>query len=115
VRQSVSSKHVEYVPDAGGRGAVRVEVPAERRDAPCLGETHLAALVEVARRVERHFGSHQDIEWAIARGRPLPDALFVLQARPVTKLPEPAPRLSGSAMSHVLGTFGVSTDNAKPS
>ena len=32
-----SAKHVEYVPDAAGRGTVRVEVPAERRDEPCLG------------------------------------------------------------------------------
>ena len=69
----MSAKDVEYVPDAAGRGTVRVEVPAERRDEPCLGEEQLAALVEVARRVERHFGSHQDIEWAIARGRPLPE------------------------------------------
>ena len=38
VRRTVSSKHVEYVPDAGGRGTVRLEVPAERRDEPCLGE-----------------------------------------------------------------------------
>ena len=29
----------------------------ERRDEPCLGEAQLAALVEVAQRVERHFGS----------------------------------------------------------
>ena len=52
-----------------GRGTVRVEVAAERRGEPCLGEGHLAALVELARRVERHFGGHQDVEWALARGR----------------------------------------------
>jgi pyruvate,water dikinase len=115
VRQTVSSKPVEYVPDAAGRGAVRVDVAGERRDEPCLGEPQLAALVEVARRVERHFGSHQDIEWALARGQPLPDALQVLQARPVTTLPERAPKLSGSALSHVLGTFGVSPGPAKRS
>ena len=34
------------------------------------------ALVEVGKRVERHFGSHQDIEWAIARGGSA-EALFV--------------------------------------
>jgi pyruvate,water dikinase len=108
VRQTVSSKHVEYVPDATGRGTVRMEVAPDRRDEPCLGEGQLAALLEVARRVERHFGSHQDIEWAIARGRPLPDALLVLQARPVTTLPDPTPKLSASAMSLVMGTFGAS-------
>ena len=36
VRRTVSSKHVEYVPDAAGRGTVRREVPPERRDEPCL-------------------------------------------------------------------------------
>ena len=107
VRREVNAKHIEYVPDAAGRGTVRVEVAAERRDEPCLGGEQLAALVEVARRVERHFGSHQDVEWAIARGRSLPEALVVLQARPVTARPQAAPKLSGSAMSLVMSTFGA--------
>ena len=107
VRRTVSSKDVEYVPDTGGRGAVRVSVAPERRDEPCLDDAHFPALVEVARRVERHFGGHQDIEWAIARGRPLPEALLVLQARPVTTLPDPPPKLSASAMSLVMSTFGA--------
>ena len=115
VRRTVSSKDVEYVPDGAGRGTVRRDVTPERREEACLGEEELAALVGVARRVERHFGSHQDIEWAIARGRPLPDALIVLQARPVTTLPDPAPRLSASALSLVLGTFGASTGTDKRS
>ena len=37
VREHVNAKDVEYVPDAGGRGAVRVEVPTERRSAPLPG------------------------------------------------------------------------------
>jgi phosphoenolpyruvate synthase/pyruvate phosphate dikinase len=114
VRHTVSTKDVEYVPDASGRGAVRVEVPAERRDEPCLGEAELAELVDLGRRVERHFGGHQDVEWAIARGQPLPESLLVLQARPVTAL-KPAPKLSTSALSLVMGTFGASPDRAKPS
>jgi phosphoenolpyruvate synthase/pyruvate phosphate dikinase len=111
VRRTVSSKHVEYVPDADGRGTVRVEVAGARRDEPCLGEAQLGALVEIARRVERHFGSHQDVEWAIARGRELPDAVLVLQARPVTKLPEQAPKVSASALSLVMSTFGAGNEN----
>ena len=110
VRETVSTKPIEYVPDAAGRGTVRVAVAPERRDEPCVDEAELAALVEVARRVERHFGSHQDIEWAIARGKPLPDALLVLQARPVTTLPDLQPKLSASALSLVLDTFGASTE-----
>ena len=115
VRRTVSAKHVEYVPDAAGRGTVRLEVPAERRDEPCLGEAEVAALLEVARRVERHFGSHQDVEWAIARARPLPESLLVLQARPVTTLRDPAPKLSASAMSLVMGTFGASAETEQRS
>jgi rifampicin phosphotransferase len=38
----------------------------------------------VARRIAAHFGSPQDIEWALADGE-----LFLLQARPVTALPSP--------------------------
>jgi pyruvate,water dikinase len=103
VRQTISSKEVEYVPDAAGRGTVRREVPAERRDTPCLTPDRLAALVELGIRVEKHFGSHQDVEWAIDReGSPL-----VLQARPVTAMPKAAATLSGSALSLVLSTFGV--------
>ena len=103
VRQTVSSKEIEYVADASGRGTVRRQVPEERRDAPCLEPDRLAALVELGRRVEQHFGSHQDVEWAIDRaGSPL-----VLQARPVTAMSKTAPKLSGSALSLVMGTFGV--------
>jgi pyruvate,water dikinase len=82
-------------------------VPADRRVEPCLGEAELGALVEVARLVERHFGRPQDIEWAIARGQALPEALLVLQSRPVTSLPDPRPKLSASAISLVMGTFGA--------
>ena len=110
VRRTVSTKHVEYVPDPAGRGTVRRDVAAERRDEPCLGDEALAALVEVARRIERHFGGHQDVEWAIARSQLLPEALLVLQARPVTTRPKAATKPSATALSLVLGTFGASGD-----
>jgi pyruvate,water dikinase len=111
VRRTVSPKAVEYVPDATGRGAVRVDVPAERRDAPCLDDERLARLVEVAKLVERHFGSHQDVEWAVDRD----GALLVLQARPVTTLRPARPALSGSALSFVLATFGAPQKDTEPS
>jgi phosphoenolpyruvate synthase/pyruvate phosphate dikinase len=107
VRQTVNSKEIEYVPDPAGRGTVRKEVPAGRRERPCLDEEGIAALVEAAVRIERHFGSHQDIEWAIARGRSLPESLLMLQSRPVTTLTKDPPKLSGSAISLVMGTFGA--------
>jgi pyruvate,water dikinase len=107
VRQTVSEKGVEYIPDAAGRGTVRVEVPAERRGEPCLGEAELAALVELARGIEAQYGSHQDVEWAIARGQALPESLIVLQSRPVTTLSQRSPAASASAISLVMNTFGA--------
>ncbi len=104
VREHVNPKEVEYVPDSGGQGTVRVEVPEERRTAPCLDRPALETLVEVGRRVERYFGSAQDIEWAIARG----GELFVLQTRPVTTVTkQPDQPKPASAMALLMSTFGA--------
>jgi len=108
VREHVHAKEIEYVPDAEGRGTVRVAVPEERRARPCLDRAALEALVETGRRVERYFGSAQDVEWAIARGAELPSSLFVLQTRPVTAKPKPAEQPKpASAMSLLMSTFGA--------
>ena len=104
VAEHVHDKAVEYVPDAAGGGTIRLEVPAERAAAACLDSGQLAELLDLARRVQRHFGSHQDIEWAIDRA----GELFVLQSRPVTAVrkpqSDPAP---ADALSLVMKMFGV--------
>jgi pyruvate,water dikinase len=106
LHRTVGRKHVEYAP--GETGAVRRDVPAELAEAPCLDDAQLAALVEVGRRAERHFGAHQDIEWAIARDARDAAGLFLLQSRPVTAAKArggtAAPR---SALDLVMGTFGA--------
>jgi pyruvate,water dikinase len=112
LRSTIGDKHVEYVPDPGGRGTQRVPVPGDRAAAPSLDDERLAGMVDLAKRVERQFGSRQDIEWAIARGGEFPDNLFVLQSRPVTATGTAgseavADRTGLGAMSLVLGTFGV--------
>jgi len=66
----------------------------------CLDDAKLAALLDLGRRIERHFGVPQDIEFAFA------GELYVLQSRPVTVRRSNAPP-SGTTMAHVLGTFGV--------
>jgi pyruvate, water dikinase len=109
VRQTVGDKQVEYVPGGDGTGTTRIEVDARRRHEVCLNEDAIGALLDIGHRVERHFGSHQDIEWAIARGHEAPEGLFVLQSRPVTGLPErpkPAPTAT-SALSLVMSKFGA--------
>ena len=108
LRERIGPKLVEYVAAPAGAGTVRREVAPERQNHPCLSEIELSELVALARRVERHFGAHQDIEWAIARAGSLPANLFVLQSRPVTGVAkrdkQPPAR---SAIALVMSTFGV--------
>jgi pyruvate,water dikinase len=103
VKQYISDKHLEYV--AGADGPRRVDVAQERCARPCLDAEALDALVALSKRVERHFGSPQDIEWAINHT----GELFVLQSRPVTAVTKkdteaPAP---SSAMSMIFNKFGA--------
>jgi rifampicin phosphotransferase len=49
-----------------------------------IDATQAAAIAELARRVDHHFGAPQDIEWAVEDGQ-----VYLLQARPLTALPEP--------------------------
>ncbi|MBM2810211.1 MAG: phosphoenolpyruvate synthase/pyruvate phosphate dikinase [Chloroflexi bacterium] len=61
---------------------------AECRSQPenALQESQVREVAEMARRIEAHFGSPQDVEWAIAGG-----SIYALQARPITTLPEARP------------------------
>ena len=66
VRETIADKSV-CVPASGGHGTERVAVDDERRRQRCLDEPGGDCLVELARRVEGHFGSSQDVEWALER------------------------------------------------
>ena len=104
LHRSIGPKQIEYV--AGEAGPERSDVPPERRDVPCLDESALAALVEVGRRVERHFGGPQDIEWALARD----GELHLLQSRPVTVKQAKTQPAAKSAIELVMNTFSARTD-----
>ncbi len=105
--RAVTEKTVQHLPDFDAGGVVVTEVPAAQRSLPCLSDTEIAALAEIGRRVERHYGRPQDIEWAIARG---PDAeIFLLQSRPETvwskRDAQPVVAPKAKAMDHVFAAF----------
>src|SRR5829696_9409266 len=58
-------------------------VPEDRRLRPVLSEAEAVELAGYGTSIQDHFGAPQDIEWARADGK-----FFVLQARPITALPE---------------------------
>jgi phosphohistidine swiveling domain-containing protein len=68
-------------------GIEYVELSEEENAASSLTNHQIIELSQVGTRIESHFGSPQDIEWAIDRN----NKLHVLQARPITSLRKSAP------------------------
>jgi rifampicin phosphotransferase len=68
-----------------GTGTQERPVPDDRRRRPVLTDADATALAALGVRIEEWFGAPQDVEWARAGA-----AFRILQARPVTALPEPA-------------------------
>lgn len=66
-------------------GVRRVTVPPAQAGHSALTEAQVQAVAGLARQAERFFGRPQDIEWAIEA-----DRLYLLQARPITALPQAA-------------------------
>jgi pyruvate,water dikinase len=104
--RTVSTKARQHRPNPGGAGVVDEEVPADQQNVACLSDDEIHTLVAIARRVERHYGCPQDIEWAIARNLAPDENVFLLQSRPETvwagreAAPVAAPK--GKAFDHVL-------------
>jgi phosphoenolpyruvate synthase/pyruvate phosphate dikinase len=74
-----------------GGGTEHVE-GSSATDLPALPDRTLRDLARVGATIEHHFGRPQDVEWVWAVGE-----LSIVQARPITALPEPAPRLQPTA------------------
>lgn len=103
--REISDKHIRQVPAPGG-GIVDEALPADMRTAPCLSDEELQALRAVGRRVEKHYGRPQDIEWAIDKD----GALLLLQSRPETvwsaKAQAPVTAPVADPLKHVMTIFG---------
>lgn len=85
VSRTISSKAVEVVAEPAARCTVQRDVPADRRDQPCLTDRQIDAVCAMARSLEKQFGGPQDIEWAFEDAADDPDGrLMLLQCRPET-------------------------------
>jgi phosphohistidine swiveling domain-containing protein len=82
VERQIAEKSVMTVPVEGGTQTE--PVPDDLRRAPVLDDAHAAELVRLGVQIEELYGDPRDIEWALADG-----AFAILQARPITALPEP--------------------------
>jgi rifampicin phosphotransferase len=79
----IADKSVMTVRSA--EGTTEAEVPRERRKHAVLTPDQAAALARTGTEIERLYGQPMDIEWAMHAG-----TLAILQARPITAMPETA-------------------------
>ena len=104
--REISDKHIQHLPVTAG-GIEPVAVSAEQRRLACLSDEELQRLRELARRIERHYGCAQDIEWAIDRAS---GAILLLQSRPETvwsaKDAAPLAKPEQDPLMHVMSVFG---------
>ncbi len=84
VRIGDKSHRIERGDDGKDR---KVELRGNERKARVVGDDELLALAALAKRIEEHYGSPQDIEWASSQGK-----IYIVQSRPITTLTEPNER-----------------------
>jgi pyruvate,water dikinase len=84
VERTVSTKlyWTVYDPDKGS--VIHGEVPEELREEPSLTDQEIIRLAEIGKKIEKHYGTPQDIEWAIDDDLPFPENVFITQSRPET-------------------------------
>jgi pyruvate,water dikinase len=113
VRRTVAVKLRMHRAGRGGTGVRADDVPGPLQEAACLDDADVAALAELGRRVEEHYGAPQDIEWAITGGQSAPAAgsVVLLQSRPETVWARrrgtgPLVTAKPSAVDHVFERLG---------
>lgn len=104
--REISHKGIKHVPVRGG-GIEAVEVEAELLQAACMSDAELEKLRQIARKVERHYGRPQDIEWAVDRHS---GDILLLQSRPETvwsaREAAPVAKAVENPLHHVMSVFG---------
>ena len=110
ISRNVSEKRVEHVPEPTG-GVREAAVTGARRTAPCLDGDAVASLWRIARKVEQHYGSPQDIEWAVPRDSGSAREVCLLQSRPETvwaiREKAPAAKPAAKPFDHVVALMSA--------
>ncbi|HEX6606190.1 MAG TPA: PEP/pyruvate-binding domain-containing protein, partial [Chloroflexia bacterium] len=102
IEQQINEKDVMTVRTP--TGTEEAPVPPDRRQQPVLTTAQAGDLARLGTRIEALYGRPMDIEWARDDGQ-----VFVVQARPITALPEPgavpAARAAEWELPHPKGRY----------
>jgi pyruvate, water dikinase len=116
MRRTVATKTQLHRMDDSGSGVAVGDVPAELREQPCLTDDEVRTLARLGRQVENHYGTPQDIEWAIASGD---GSVLLLQSRPETywagRASQPVAAPLRSAIDHVFAGLSRPIHVGRPS
>ncbi len=102
VDRLIAEKEIMIVPE-GDDGTKTINLSGEERTASVLTDDEVAQLATFGKLVEDHYGTPQDVEWAIVG-----DDLFILQSRPITTIRRPEiPRSGAKSATKPEGDLGV--------
>ncbi|MEM7112687.1 MAG: phosphoenolpyruvate synthase [Chloroflexota bacterium] len=80
IERQIADKQIAIYPEKTG-GVRQVDLADAQRTQTVLTDQQIIALAKLGTRIEAHYGTPQDIEWAIVG-----EQLYLLQARPITSL-----------------------------
>ncbi len=80
LNRQIADKQFAIFPEKNGGTRQETLSPVQRKQT-VLADNQILFLAELGCQVESHYGTPQDIEWAIADGQ-----IFLLQTRPITSL-----------------------------
>lgn len=107
-KRQICSKAMKMVYDPAGL-IMAVGVPPEEADLPCLEDNEVVELARLGKKVERHYGLPQDIEWAVDMDLPAPGNIILLQTRPETiwnrAEAKPVVKPKSSALEHIASSL----------
>jgi len=83
IHKEIVPKKLEHVPNRATGLTVQQEVPLERRNVASLSDHDVVELAKIARDIEDHYGTAQDIEFALEQDSS-GDAAYIVQSRPET-------------------------------
>jgi pyruvate,water dikinase len=102
---TVADKKVMHVKDSETGETVEREVPDDKRNARVVTDEEISRLVELGMRVEDHYGTPQDVEWAI-----VDDEVFMLQSRPITTIQDQDGEMEASTTTSTTTTSNPTTE-----
>ncbi|MEM3801579.1 MAG: pyruvate, water dikinase [Saccharolobus sp.] len=84
VDKKISTKSIKIVYDLRTKKNIEVKLTDEEANAMSITDEEALELAKLAMKIEEHYKTHMDIEWAIDADLSFPDNIFIVQARPET-------------------------------